>query len=221
MSEAATPAPQFVLVVETTPPGEALLAAILAEAPPTCLIVAAEDGLPLLATDDAETPPDRPLHLEHARKLVAAAQDAGVAALVAGDPAGAIETGADGIHLDFSEEIADRFEAMRRILGSNATIGVVSNLSRHTAMVLGEAGADYIGFDLRPGARLGGCDMVAWWAEIFEIPVVAFVADLEAARAARGAGADFIALCPPPGTSLADALRVWREVRALATDSAG
>jgi thiamine-phosphate pyrophosphorylase len=68
-------------------------------------------------------------------------------------------------------------------------------------MVLGEAGADYIGFGIPRhvtninGARARRLDLVSWWAEIFEVPCVAFdVATPEDAEQLASAGADFIGL---------------------------
>ena len=57
----------------------------------------------------------------------------------------------------------------RNNLGKNLILGVDCGTSRHVAMVAGEAGADYIGFQ-GPGL----IDMVAWWTQLFEVPCVAF-----------------------------------------------
>jgi thiamine-phosphate pyrophosphorylase len=72
-------------------------------------------------------------------------------------------------------------------------------------MRLGEAGADYVAFALlkdsgdQQDAHDARLDLVTWWADIFEIPVVAF--DIETTREATElthAGADFIAATVPP-----------------------
>ena len=71
--------------------------------------------------------------------------------------------------------------------------------SRHDAMVCGEAGADYVMFGEPDAAghrpsREAVIDRVAWWAEVFEIPCVAYAAELGDIDALVAAGADFIAV---------------------------
>ena len=68
-------------------------------------------------------------------------------------------------------------------------------------MTLADAGADYIAFGApahlkdRDKARARRDEFVAWWAEIFEVPCVAFdVETLEEADALSQAGADFIGI---------------------------
>ena len=47
-------------------------------------------------------------------------------------------------------------------------------------------------------ARARRADLIAWWAEIFEVPCVAFdVESAEAAEALARAGADFVAVLLP------------------------
>jgi thiamine-phosphate pyrophosphorylase len=100
------------------------------------------------------------------------AQGRGVAVLCAGE----FRTGADGVQVEAGE-----VAAARRSLGKDRIVGAHAGTSRHRAMEAGEAGADYIAFSQR--ARLGGEPIVAWWAELFEIPCVAFdpvaLADLD------------------------------------------
>jgi thiamine-phosphate pyrophosphorylase len=66
-------------------------------------------------------------------------------------------------------------------------------------MVVGEAGADYVMFGEpdaaghRP-ARDAVVDRVAWWAEVFEIPCVAYAAELGDIDALVAAGVDFVAV---------------------------
>ena len=66
-------------------------------------------------------------------------------------------------------------------------------------MTAGEVGADYVMFG---EPRRDGCvpplaetlERVAWWAEIFVTPCVAYAARLDDAAALAAAGADFVAL---------------------------
>ncbi len=71
-------------------------------------------------------------------------------------------------------------------------------------MILGEAGADYVGFGIpshvedRDTAGQRRLDLVTWWSEIFELPGIAF--DVETAddvAALARAGADFVAVRVP------------------------
>jgi thiamine-phosphate pyrophosphorylase len=80
-------------------------------------------------------------------------------------------------------------------------------------MLLGERGADYIGFgapsELRDqaGAVKRRLELVTWWAELFEIPCVAFdVAGLRDAQDLVAAGADFVTCRIGPGSSVSEAL---------------
>jgi thiamine-phosphate pyrophosphorylase len=135
------------------------------------------------------------------RPLVALAQREGVAALVAGNADLASQVRADGIHVQAGSDPVELYEAARRSLGEGAIIGVDTGISRHDAMTLAEAGADYVAFGAparlqdRDKARARRYELVAWWAEIFEVPCVAF--DVESADEAlelARAGADFVAI---------------------------
>lgn len=119
-------------------------------------------------------------------KLKPIAERHDIALIVRGDAGQAKRLGADGA------EVSDlaAYRAARKLLGDSATIGADCGTSRHDAMVLGEAGADYVGF--RDLAGRGG-DLVQWWAELFVVPCVARdpVAPEDAAELARR-GADFV-----------------------------
>jgi thiamine-phosphate pyrophosphorylase len=67
------------------------------------------------------------------------------------------------------------------------------------AMTAGEAGADYVMFGDpdEAGNRVSFdaiIDRVGWWAEVFEVPCVAYAARLEEIDALAAAGADFVAI---------------------------
>lgn len=94
---------------------------------------------------------------EHDRKpdaaalqaFVAVAQHHDVAVLIADDVELAAETGADGVHLSATsgdDLLIERYRAARESLGANAIIGGDAGFSRHDAMALGEAGANYVAF---------------------------------------------------------------------------
>ena len=114
------------------------------------------------------------------RALAQADVDAAIAAcrrhatawLGRGDAAVAKTAGADGVHLDDPDRVA----AARTLLGPDRLIGVSCGLSRHAAMVAGEAGADYVMFGaLRDTPEREGelADTVAWWSELFVLPCAA------------------------------------------------
>jgi len=140
----------------------------------------------------------------HVKPLVEATQKAGAAAIVADDARLARTTRADGVHLSWSDNLEDRYAEAREILGRQGIVGVEAGPSRHDAMTLAEAGAEYValGASLTAEAQR---DMVAWWAEIFEIPGVALgVESAEAAGVLAAAGADFIGIPVRAGRSSED-----------------
>lgn len=143
--------------------------------------------------------------------LIQAAQAAGAAALVADNARLARTLRADGVHLGPSETIAADYAEAREIVGGRLIVGVHAGKSRHDAMELGEAGADYIAFGApqfakdREGAVARRLDLVSWWAEIFEVPCVAMdVTSPEEARELAAAGADFIGVTVPVAQSSAE-----------------
>ena len=139
--------------------------------------------------------------------LIKLIQATGSAALIAGERDDDVartavqELRADGLHLPWSEDIEARCGVARRALGPGYIIGADAGRSRHDAMALAEAGVDYVGFGMgvsgeEPIEAAGERhDLVAWWAEIFQTPVVAL--DVENADDAAGliaARADFISV---------------------------
>ena len=117
-----------------------------------------------------------------------------VACLLRGDAAAARAARADGVHLDDPDRVA----AARKLLGDQALIGISCTLSRHAAMVAGEAGADYVMFGAladRPAADGELAEALAWWSELFVLPCVA-AGRLDASLAAMlvEAGADLLAV---------------------------
>lgn len=128
--------------------------------------------------------------------LVDLVQSTGAAALLANDADLAGRTGSDGCHLDEREHLQDDYETARRFLGRDASIGAMPGLTKHAAMTLAEAGADYVGYAVSGNEEGTGIDMIRWWSEIFETPVVAFTdGSPDACRLALLAGPpDFLAV---------------------------
>lgn len=143
--------------------------------------------------DAQEVPADR---------LIDAVQSAGIACLVENNIERAELLGADGVHIAADLELYAR---ARALLGESANIGVGCGSSRHAAMQLAEAGADYVAFGPEDGS-VGDIDqytdIIAWWSEVFVVPCVAWNVETPSSAEvlARG-GADFVA----------PSLTIWRE----------
>lgn len=136
-----------------------------------------------------------------ARTLIAEAQKRNIAALVASSLNDAKKLGADGVHLPWSREIVREFKTLKQSAAPGTIIGVDAGRSRHDAMEVAEAGADYVAFGVPPHvedrerAAERQLDLISWWNEVFEIPSVAFdVDDPDTAHSLAGAGADFVAV---------------------------
>jgi thiamine-phosphate pyrophosphorylase len=201
-------------VLEAGPAAGERLAAALAAAGLAAVLIAPAAGQSLSAAE--------------AGPLLDQSRRAGAAALVLDDAQLARALGADGVHLRASDDPLAAYRAAREALGKDGVVGVDAGISRHAAMVLAEAGADYVGFGAPPHlkdrvkARTRRDELIAWWAAIFQVPCVAFDVETreEAAGLASG-GADFVAvtLTPELTASAAGALMgdIARSVQAHST----
>lgn len=160
--------------------------------------------------------------------LISRVQSQGAAALLFADADLARSLGADGVHLPYGKGLEDRYRRARQTMGRSAIVGIHAGKSRHDAMVLAEAGADYVAFGIpdgiqdRASAHERRLDLVAWWAEIFEVPCVALDVEgpADAAELVQ-AGADFIGFTIGPGEQLADVARRVEDIaNALAPEPA-
>jgi thiamine-phosphate pyrophosphorylase len=123
-------------------------------------------------------------------------QSRNVAFLLNDRPDLAAKAGMDGVHI--GQEDAPYAEA-RRIMGSEATIGVTCKTSRHLAMEAAEQGADYVAFgaffDSATRGVLAEADpeILEWWSRLMVVPCVAIggITPENCAPLVR-AGADFI-----------------------------
>jgi thiamine-phosphate pyrophosphorylase len=131
-----------------------------------------------------------------AQRLVELASARDIATLVENEPRLAARVCADGAHISSAgPEFADALASLHpeRIVGAGGLH------SRDESMNAGEAGADYVMFgeprqDGFTPPLAETVERVAWWAEIFETPCVAYAGALEAVAPLREAGADFVAL---------------------------
>jgi thiamine-phosphate pyrophosphorylase len=206
--------------------------------PGLCLVAAAERGTDWLARIAAvldgsrastlilKAPHGGAVDVAAAGPLVEMAQGKNVAVLIADDVSAARAMRADGVHLSWRPEIEDAYEAARAALGPDAIVGAEAGESRHDAMTLGEAGADYVAFGLMldadepEAARRAQRDLVAWCADVFVVPVVAM--DAETADDVRDfarLGADFVAV-RMTGSGPAENAAAWASALVVAVGAA-
>lgn len=131
------------------------------------------------------------------KRIIAAmtplAQRRDVAALVAGDADLTIRANADGCHI---EGAGEALKAALAALQPGRIVGAGGLATRDEAMIAGEYGADYVMFGGPDRAEPGGdlVERVAWWADIFNVPCVAYANATADVSDLAAAGADFIAL---------------------------
>ena len=166
-------------------------------------------------------PAGRTLDAASAAPLIELAQRRGAAALVAGDARLARTLKADGVHLANRPDLEQAYREARDALGSGRLIGIDAGISRHDAMTLAEAGVDYVAFGApahlkdRDKARMRRNELIAWWAEIFQLPCVAFdVETADEARALAEHGTDFVAVALPTGQPAAAARDLVADIAA-------
>jgi thiamine-phosphate pyrophosphorylase len=185
------------------------------EAPPETasnVLLAALDAAPV-ASVLVRSAGGAALDAEIARSLVSLVQAKGIATLVLSDPAQAASLKADGVHVPWDRDIVAQFKNARRWAPAGTIVGADAGRTRHDAMELGEAGADYIAFGIPPHvedrarAAERQLELVAWWTELFEIPCVAVdVATAEHAARLVEAGADFVTVSVTSRDTPADAV---------------
>lgn len=104
--------------------------------------------------------------------------------------------GLDGVHLTRGSA---GVRAARKALGADAIVGAFCRTSRHDGLNAGEAGADYVSFGPVGASGLGAgeqvpLDLLQWWSEVIEVPVVAEGAITAALLAELRPVADFVAI---------------------------
>lgn len=134
---------------------------------------------------------------KRAEVLVQIVQDAGAAAIIAGDSRVAGRAKADGLHMSGSlEELGEAIEKFTPKL----IVGAGGATERHAALEIGELRPDYIFFgrfdgDIKPEAHPKNVALAEWWASMIEIPCIAMGgSDAESVVAVAESGAEFVAL---------------------------
>ena len=186
------------------------------------VLVAILDAVPLASVTLKST--SSGLDAQTAKILVDTIKKRGITALIADEPELVRTVKADGVHVSWNKDPASTFASARATLGERYVVGADAGRSRHDAMVLGEAGADYVAFGIpahvedRTTAEHRQCDLIAWWSEIFEVACVA--SDVERPDQANHlaqAGADFICVTVPTELTTSDAMRWALEMQAAIT----
>ncbi|PHR19379.1 MAG: thiamine phosphate synthase [Hoeflea sp.] len=155
--------------------------------------------------------------------LVPVVQDAGAAALVAGDSRVAGRVRSDGMHLEAGPtamaEAIDKYAPGLIVGGGNAR-------ERHAALSIGEAQPDYVIFgsidgDIKPEPHSKNMALAEWWADMIEIPCLlmggtstAFVEEMAQTRA------EFIVFSKAVFADPADAARIVAEINAVLDEKA-
>lgn len=131
--------------------------------------------------------------IQRVKALAPVIQKADAALLLDGHYELVARGGADGANVSGIEAMQEALPTLK----PDRILGVGGLITRHDAMVAGEAGADYVLFGepdatgARPSAE-AICERLDWWAELFEPPCVGYAETLEEARLFASAGADFI-----------------------------
>ncbi len=172
-----------------------------------CVLIAAAAGEAMPATQELAP-------------MVSALQKSDIAVLFT-DPEVAGETGADGIHVAMGKGgDLGAVEKALRMMKPDRIVGIGGLFTRHGAMTAGESGADYVMFgEPAPDGHVPPfgetLDMASWWSEVFTIPCVANVADIEKVEIMAASGCDFVGMRIESGQS-ADAIRAIVERATLA-----
>lgn len=189
-SKSVPPRPQPRLMLVTPPLDGAAdaLARTLAEA-----MAAADIAAVILSLGDGSERDQ----INRVKIVAKPVQAGGAALLITGHPALVPHAGADGAHITEADQLADALG----LLKPDRIVGAGGLSTRHDAMSVAEAGADYVMFgepdtDGRRPAREAMLERVAWWADVFEAPCVGYAGSADDIAPLVAAGADFIALDP-------------------------
>ena len=121
-----------------------------------------------------------------------------VAVILNDNPTLAAALGCDGVHVGPDDP---PYEEARRIMGADATVGVTARDSRHLAMDMADAGADYVAFgaffpsSTKDAATRTDPEILEMWTEAITVPCVAIGGiTVDNCEPLVAAGADFLAV---------------------------
>jgi thiamine-phosphate pyrophosphorylase len=128
-------------------------------------------------------------------------------AIVLTDTAGMLSSaqGFDGLHIGLGGLAVKDARAM---VGPDGVVGADCGLSRHEALSMAEAGADYVAFGRSGESADDIAEIASWWSDLIEIPCAVWLpadAPEEDWRKLAGSGADFVV----PG------LEIWDDIGAV------
>jgi thiamine-phosphate pyrophosphorylase len=129
--------------------------------------------------------------INHVKAIAPTVQKADAAVILDGHANLVARSGADGAHLTGLAAFQDAAAALK----PDRIAGIGGLETRHDAMVAAETGADYVMFGDNAQPSLEALlERVSWWADVFEIPCVAFATSLDEIGPLVHAGADFVAV---------------------------
>jgi thiamine-phosphate pyrophosphorylase len=129
--------------------------------------------------------------INHVKAIAPTVQKADAALILDGHANLVARSGADGAHLTGLAAFQDAAAALK----PDRIAGIGGLETRHDAMVAAETGADYVMFGDNAQPSLEALiERVSWWADVFEIPCVAFATSLDEIGPLVDAGADFVAV---------------------------
>lgn len=185
MSEGSTPKRCRIVLIAPPPGGDdfARVRAALSGGDVASLII------PDYGTDES-------LFQAHAEALTRAAQERGVAAIVAGQPRTASRVQADGIHVDGRK---DELAGIVAKYADRMMVGCGGAKTRDAALELGEEQPDYIffgrfGYDTKPEPHPRNLSLGRWWSQMIQVPCIVMAgAAVDSVRAVAETGAEFVA----------------------------
>lgn len=129
--------------------------------------------------------------INRVKAIAPTVQRADSALILDGHAAIVARGGADGAHLTGLATFMDHVGSLK----PDRIAGIGGLETRHDAMVAAETGADYVMFgdNARPSLE-ALIERVSWWAQVFEIPCVAYATAVDEIAPLVDAGADFIAV---------------------------
>lgn len=141
-------------------------------------------------------PGDDRARINYAKSVAELVQSQNSVVLIDGASEIVARAGADGVHLSSPKDLDS---ALDRDPQHERMIGVGGVRSRHEAMEIAEAGADYVMFgEPRPDGYVPPLektlDFTAWWAELFNTPGIGFASKIGEVGMIASTGIEFVAL---------------------------